>query len=264
MLDIRNLTINFGARSILRDLNLSIAQGSWVGIIGPNGAGKTTLLRSISRTLTPNQGQVVLLNKDLYKDLSPIASARLLAVVPQQTSLSFDLTVRDLVLMGRMPHLGRFERESQKDYEIVDRVLKLTGTAELADQSFLRLSGGQQQLVAIARALAQEPQLLLLDEPTSHLDVRHQVCVMDVLRSLSEKSGLTIVSVLHDLNLAALYCDYLALVSNGSIAAFGIPEEVLQEKLLREVYQCPIIVSRHPLLHKPQVHLVPQSFAQTS
>lgn len=259
MLEIKDLSISFGSKSVLKDMTLTIAEGSWLGIIGPNGAGKTTLLRSISRTLAPKAGHVFLLGKDLYKELTPIAAARLMAVVPQQTILSFDFTVRDFVLMGRMPHLGRFQKESQKDYEIVEKVLELTGTTELADENFLRLSGGQQQLVAIARALAQEPKVLLLDEPTSHLDVRHQARVMDVLTYLNNSSGLTIVSVLHDLNLASLYCDHLALVADGSVAAFGTPEEVLRDDLLEEVYQCRLIVSHHPILHRPQVHLVPHS-----
>ena len=207
MLQVTDLTVELGEALVLKEVNFAMPQGQWLGIIGPNGAGKTSLLRTISRALPPRAGQVVVNHRDLYREMTAGTSAQMMAVVPQQTILSFDFTVADFVLMGRLPHLGRFARETKRDLAIVDHALSLTGTKDLARRSFRTLSGGQQQLAAIARALAQEPKLLLLDEPTNHLDINHQIQIMDVIKQLNQESNLTVVSVLHDLNLAALYCD---------------------------------------------------------
>lgn len=257
MLQVENITVELGDNLVLKQVGFSMPKGSWLGIIGPNGAGKTTLLRCIARTLPPKTGSIVVNYKDLYRQLAPAQSARIMAVVPQQTVLSFDFSVRDFVLMGRLPHLGRFARESPKDLAIAERVMWLTGTHELADRSFRQLSGGQQQLAAIARALAQEPKLLLLDEPTNHLDINHQVQIMDVVKQLNHTEDLTVVSVLHDLNLAALYCDFVILLEGGTVQAHGSVEDVFKPDLLKRVYQCSLVMSHHPITGKPQVHLVP-------
>ncbi len=257
MLQVDNLTVELGEYLVLQQVQFAMPSGRWLGIIGPNGAGKTTLLRAISRALPPKAGQVVVNHRDLYRQMDSAESARTMAVVPQQTVLSFDFTVQDFVLMGRLPHLGRFAKESARDVAVVDEVMRLTGTYELKHRTFRQLSGGQQQLAAIARALAQEPKLLLLDEPTNHLDISHQVQVMDVVKRLNDQSRLTVISVLHDLNLAALYCDQVILLDKGSIQAHGPVAQVYDLALLQQAYGCSLVMTHHELTGKPQIHPVP-------
>jgi len=243
LFNVLGVTCGYGSVPVLRDATMQINSGDLVGIVGPNGSGKSTLLRAMSRVLQPQHGQVLLEEEDIYR--VPAAEiAKKMAVVSQEQGVSFPFTVRDLVMMGRIPHLKRFAREGVKDFEIVERAMDLTDTTRLADRQVNELSGGEKQRVLLARALAQEPKILLLDEPTSFLDLNYQIEMMQVLVRLRIEYGLTIIMVLHDLNLASRYCDYLVLVKQGTIRAIGPPHQVVTAEMIKEVYGCEVRVER--------------------
>jgi iron complex transport system ATP-binding protein len=232
---------------VLENVSFSINGGEFVGLLGPNGSGKTTLLRTISRVLKPKVGTVYLNDADIYKMKSKEV-ARNIAVVPQDAiMIDFDLTVLDAVLMGRHPYMGRFKMESERDLAIARRAMELTNTWHLAERRINELSGGERQRVMIARALAQEPKVLLLDEPTVHLDINNQLEMMDILKELCIKEGLAILAVFHDFNLAARYCDHLILLNKGKIVSIGKVEEVLTNENIKEVFQVDAFVKKHPI-----------------
>jgi len=236
----------YDAVKALDGVSLAVDEGEFLGLLGPNGSGKTTLLRCLTGILKPKVGAVLLDGREVLS-MKAAEVAKKMAVVPQDTTTTFDFTVLDVVLMGRHPHLGRLGRETEKDLEAVQRAMKLTGVWHLADRSINELSGGEKQRVFIARALAQEPKVLLLDEPTTHLDLNHQLEIMDLLEKLRAEQELTIIAVLHDLNLAARYCSQLVLMSHGRIRAMGPVEEVLREDIIREVYGVEVEVRKHPI-----------------
>jgi len=240
MLKVRDIDVFYGDRKVLERMCLS-AESGFMGIIGPNGSGKTTLLKSISRVLKPKNGVILLDGKDVY-ELKTKDVAKNMAVVPQDTSTKFDFTVMDVVLMGRNPHLGRFEMENARDMEIAEKAMKVTNTWHLADRSITEISGGERQRVIIAKALTQEPKILLLDEPTSHLDINYQIEILDLIKTLSKE--LAVIAVFHDLNLAARYCDELILLDKGKIFASGKPEEVITPKNIESVYGIEVIVKQ--------------------
>src|SRR5690606_30663322 len=241
-----------GGRAVVDGVSLDVAPGEWVGLIGPNGSGKSTLLRALSRVLAPRRGAV-------WVDHLPIAAyrrdalARRMAVVAQEPLPSFDFTVRDVVAMGRIPHIPPFRSEGARNAAAIARALELTRTDALADRPVGQLSGGERQRVAIARALAQEPRLLLLDEPTAHLDMGCQVEILDLIARLVEEEGLGVLSVLHDLNLAAQYCHRLVLVAQGRVVAAGPPAQVITESNVRDAYGVHVHLSVHPVLGTPWV-----------
>ncbi len=240
MIEIKDIEIFYGDRKVLESICLS-AENGFTGIIGPNGSGKTTLLKSISRVLKPTRGIILLDGKDVY-ELKARDVAKNMAVVSQDTYLKFDFTAMDVVLMGRNPHLGRFEIEDADDMEIVEKAMRLTNTWHLADRSITEISGGERQRVIIARALTQEPGILLLDEPTTHLDINHQIEILDLIKELSKR--LVVIAVFHDLNLAARYCDELIMLSNGKIFASGKPEDVITPENMESVYGIEVIVKQ--------------------
>jgi iron complex transport system ATP-binding protein len=227
--------VRLGGREILREVNLALLPGEIVTLAGPNGAGKTTLLRVASRALRPAAGRVCLAGRPVVS-LSQRALARALAVVPQDASIVFPFRAGELVLMGRAPHLGLLGFESARDIERAREAMARVGIEHLADRSVLDLSGGERQLVLVARALAQEPRVLLLDEPTAHLDLRHQLAVQEQVRAFVGRGGSALV-VSHDLELAARTCDRLALLHKGAIHAVGAPREVLTPATLRQVFE---------------------------
>ena len=241
LFNIMGVTCGYGASPVLQNANVQINGGDFVGIVGPNGSGKSTLLRTISRILEPWHGKVLLEEKNIYA-IPAAQVARKMAVVPQEQVLNFSFTVRDLVMMGRIPHLKRFAQEGPRDFEVVERAMELTDTISLADRQVNELSGGEKQRVLLARALAQEPQILLLDEPTSYLDLNYQLELMELLLRLRRDYGLTIIMVLHDLNLASRYCDYLVIVKKGSIYAIGTPHQVITTNIIKDVYGCEVRV----------------------
>lgn len=221
-----------GSNEILKGIDFQAQDNEFVGIIGPNGSGKSTLLRCLYRVLEPTQGAVYLDGKALssyrYQE-----SAKRISVVAQHNYYNFDFTVREVVMMGRAPHKKALDRDNADDYRIVRESLRKVGMQDFEDRSFSTLSGGEQQRVILARALAQQTQCLILDEPTNHLDIKYQLQLMDIVRSLR----LTVVSAIHDLNIAAMYCNKLFVLQNGRIIAFGPPKQVLTREFIRQVYE---------------------------
>ena len=253
ILNIQNLCCGY-PKFQLSDINMNIPKGSFAGIIGPNGSGKTTLFRAITGTLGLKSGKILLSDKNL-KSFSLRERAQNIAIVSQFIEAG-DMSVEDYVLLGRIPYHSRFNFfETEEDFEIARKYMEMTDTGRFKDQLMSELSGGEQQLAAIARALTQQPQLLLLDEPTSHLDITHQVHILNVLQQLNQEMGLSILMVIHDLNLASEYCDRLILVNEGKIHTQGIPEEVLTFQHIEDVYKTIVVTQNNPLSGKPAVFL---------
>ena len=253
MLDIHDVTIKYEARTVLHGINLSVKAGEVVALIGPNGVGKSTLICAISGSLNPIGGRVIVDGHGVHR-LRVEERARLMAVVPQAIRLPESFSVFDTVLMGRTPYLGWLGRESEKDRAAARAALERTGILDLADRPIGELSGGEQQRVLIARALAQAAHTLLLDEPTAHLDLKHQAKVLSLVGSLAHDEQYAVLIALHDLNLAAQYADRVALLSDGTLAAIGTPQEVLTEANLSPAYGLRITVYEHPAHGAPLVH----------
>ena len=231
-------------QKVLDGVSLAVGRGDLVGILGPNGSGKTTLLRILGGMLRPRAGAVTLDGRPMA-EWSRREIARRVATVPQETYAPFDFTVLDIVLMGRFPHLGAFALEGPEDLAIARRALAATGTAEFEGRAFSTLSGGERQRVVIASALAQSPQLLLLDEPTASLDIGHQIEVQTLLSRLNSDDGMTMVLSTHDLNLAAALCRRLVLLRGGRVLAAGPTDEVLTSTTVRALYNVDAAVERH-------------------
>lgn len=226
---------------ILHELDFDLPGGAFLGLIGPNGSGKSTLIRAITGIIPFRTGEI-LLDGVALDDLARKEIARFFAVLPQDTSCGFSFSVREIVAMGRHPHLGRFRGPDRDDARIVDESLERTDSLHLANRNVLELSGGERQRVAIARALAQKPRVLLLDEPTSHLDLNHRIEILDLLHELNQEEELTLLCVTHDLNEAAEYCDRILLLVQGRTRVFGTPAEVLTPAVLREAYGVDVAV----------------------
>lgn len=256
ILKVENITWNYGDRSILNDITFNMNKGKFITVLGPNGSGKTTLLRNISASLTPPRGRVLLQGEDVFS-MKRKTLARHMAVVTQNTVVDYDFSVLDIVLMGRSPHLNRFQSEGVEDVRICRQVMELTNTWHLRDRVITQLSGGECQRVVVARALAQQPKLLLLDEPTSHLDIQHQVELLSLLRNLNKTIGLSVLTVLHDINLAALFSDYLLVMKDGKIVARGSSSEIITPGLIKEVYGLDVIVNKSPVNNSPYIIPVP-------
>lgn len=247
-----SITLGYGDRTVVADLTLQIPQGGITAIVGANGCGKSTLLRSLARLIKPKSGRVTL-NGVSLQDSPSKDIARVLGLLPQSPIAPEGIAVADLVGRGRHPHQGLLSSWSARDYEVVASALEATGMSEFADRPVDELSGGQRQRVWIAMALAQETSVLLLDEPTTFLDVAHQIEVLDLLTDLNRSRGTTIVMVLHDLNLAARYADVLVALRDGAVQAVGPAETVLNPELVSEVFglECEVIpdpVSGTPLV----------------
>lgn len=261
MLEIKTLTCGYDSRFFLKDINFSVENGEFVGIIGPNGSGKTTCLRAITRVLKPKSGEILFEGKDIWRmNLKDLAKA--IAVVSQSIETGY-ISVEEFVLLGRIPHYARLQfLETKEDLEIAKRCMTLTGVFRLKDQPMNKISGGQRQLVLIARALTQEPRLLLLDEPTTHLDITHQVQVLDLIKKLNREFGLTVIMVLHDLNLAAEYCHRLILFDAGRVYRIGSAEDILNYQTIEEVYKTVVVVKKNPISSKPYILVVPEEERQ--
>ena len=252
MLVVENLHFAYNNKSILDGVDLRARVGEFVGVVGPNGVGKTTLMRLISGVLDPTAGSITIGGADL-STLKPAQRARLVSVVPQNPQLPLGFNVADLVLMGRNPYLKLLQWEGRRDLEIVIRAMDLTDTAHLADRSIATLSGGESQRALVAMALAQETPVMLLDEPTSSLDLAHQTGIMDLVRGVQQQRGGTIVVAMHDLTLAAQYCDWLLMLAEGRVYAAGPPEAVLTRENISKVYGADVFILPHPKAGKPVV-----------
>ncbi|MHC1596966.1 MAG: ABC transporter ATP-binding protein [Methermicoccaceae archaeon] len=245
-LDVEGIECHYGAMRVLSDVSIGSSSGEVVGIIGPNGSGKSTLIKAMSRLLKPTQGTVLIDGNEVY-EMGITDVAKKMAVVSQDEASHFDFTVFDIVLMGRTPHMGRLSGESESDIEIAMSALKETNTLHLKDRLITELSGGERQRVMIARALTQQPRFLLLDEPTSHLDINHQIEILSLVRRLAKQKRLIVVVVLHDLSMATFVCDRLVLLKSGRVVAMGTPEEVITEKNIRDVFDVRVVVRRSPI-----------------
>lgn len=251
-LSVRDLQGGYGQRRVIRGISSEVKTGDFLGIIGPNGSGKTTLLRLLSAALRPSAGSVLFEGRNVHR-IHPKELSRRVAFVPQDTAIHFAFSVLEIVLLGRIPHLGRFEHEKKSDYGIAENCLGITDTSALKDKMINELSSGERQRVLIAKALAQQPALLFLDEPTAHLDIGHKIQVMDLLRRLNRRDGLTIIMVLHDLNLAAEYCNRIMLLDNGTVSAQGEPEDVVTYRNIERVYKTVVIERKNPITGKPYI-----------
>ncbi|MHC1611002.1 MAG: ABC transporter ATP-binding protein [Candidatus Methanospirareceae archaeon] len=232
-LKVKDLEFSYASVPVLKDVCIELAESEVLGVVGPNGAGKSTLIRCIDRILAPQKGSILLDNRDI-KEMRLMELAKEMGYIPQSTSHIFPATVFDTVLMGRRPHLGW--RSSEKDEEKVLDLLQMLNIEDLAMRDINELSGGQQQKVFIARALAQEPDLLLLDEPTSNLDIRHQLEVMEIIKSIVREKKISAIMAIHDLNLASRYADRIVMLNGGTIVEAGDPSSVLTPENIREVY----------------------------
>lgn len=246
----RQLEISYGETLVVSDLDIHIRKGEITTIIGPNGSGKSTVLKALTRLLKYRSGVVEILERDL-KDYDTKELARLIGVLPQKHTAPSDFTVRDLVGYGRMPHQKWYERNSREDDAIVDWALEVTGTSHLAKKSIRACSGGEQQRVWIAMVLAQQPEILFLDEPTTYLDISHQQETMRLVKRLKRESGIGIVMVLHDLSHALEVSDYIVVIKDGKKYSEGTPLEVITPKMLREVYHVECQVVEIPGRHYP-------------
>ena len=235
VLEARHVQAGYGERLIARDMSLQVNSGDVLSIIGPNGSGKSTLLKALARLLPLKSGEIILEGKNI-QNMNEKEIAQIMAVMPQSTEFPGDVTVRELVSLGRMPYRGFFDEFGTKDKAVVDRALELTNMTEYQHRSVMALSGGERQRARLALALAQEPRVLLLDEPTTYLDIRHQLDLMLLIRRLHKELGLTVVMVLHDLNHVARFSSRVVAVKAGQIIADGSVEEVFQEDLIRELY----------------------------
>jgi iron complex transport system ATP-binding protein len=253
----RRGTLEDGKKLTLDNLTLSVNPGEILGVLGPNGSGKSTLLKLLARILQTDRGHIQLSGQDL-SGLSQVEVARRVALVPQETQQPFPFTISEMVLMGRFPHhggLGGFRWETEEDIAIGNQAMQDLDVQHLGARLITDVSGGERQRAIIARALTQEPEVLLLDEPTAFLDLHHQLDIARILRRLNQERGLTVVLVSHDLNLASQYCDRILLLQNGRIAQIGTPEEVIRRDVLESVYQCPVLIDQHPQSGMPRVTL---------
>jgi iron complex transport system ATP-binding protein len=254
-LRLERVSVGYGRQTILRDISLEVHPGEILGIIGPNGSGKSTLIRGIARLLTPGSGQIFI-NGDNTERLKHSELARLMAVVPQNPVLPELFTALEVVLMGRTPHLGLFRYESKNDLAIVKKAMEATKTAHLGERRIGELSGGEKQLLLIARALAQEPRIMLLDEPTAHLDINYQVETLELVSRLCREQNLIVIIALHDLNLAVQYCDRLAILNRGLIHSQGSPASIITPQTIKEVYGADVHVFPHPVNKLPATLIV--------
>ncbi|OII67298.1 MULTISPECIES: ABC transporter ATP-binding protein [unclassified Streptomyces] len=251
---IDGVSLTAGAQRLVEDVSLTARPGEVIGLVGPNGSGKSSLLRAVYRILRPETGRVTVDGADAWA-LPVRRLARTVAAVVQESGAAFDLSVREVVAMGRTPHKRLLDGDTPEDAELIGSALAAVDATGLADRPFDRLSGGERQRVLIARALAQQPSLLVLDEPTNHLDIRHQLDVLGTLRRLPA----TVLVALHDLNLAAYYCDRLYVLRDGRVTASGPPAEILTPRLLADVYGVASEVAVHPRTGAPQVTFLPSA-----
>jgi iron complex transport system ATP-binding protein len=252
-----SISSRYGDRVVVHNISVEISPADFYGVIGPNGSGKSTLLKSLTGIIRPFSGSVRIYGKDILR-LSPREIARSIAVIPQEVSILFPFTAREIVAMGRHPHVRRFGKESSLDLEVIERSMDETDTSDLADRYIDELSGGERQRVVIARALCQQPEALLLDEPTSHLDINHQVEIFELLTDLNRKRNLAVFVISHDLNICAEYCRELVMMKEGRIYRRGAPEEILTPEIVREVYGAEVSVLTNPMSAAPVVTVIPR------
>jgi iron complex transport system ATP-binding protein len=255
LLEIKNISFGYHNTEILQNVSFSVQKGDFLGIVGPNGAGKTTLFKLISKLLKPWQGNIIYEGKNL-ENIPLEKLAKKTAVIPQILETPFSFTVEEFVLMGRFPHLKKFQSIQKEDLQITEQSLKLADVYHLKSHKLSQLSGGERQRVILAQGFAQTPRLLLLDEPTAHLDITHQTRILDLLKRLNKEQGLTVIVVLHDLNLASEYCNRVILLKEGRLFQEGQPQDIFTYANIEKVYNTVVVVEKNPISSKPYILLV--------
>lgn len=249
-LDVRNLSFSYNKKQILNDINLSFSKGKFYSIIGPNGSGKSTLIKNLSKIIEPDYSTVFIDDEDICA-LNNKKLARIMAVVPQNILIDYDFSVFDIVMMGRSPYKRRFEEFNAEDERIVEKYMKITNTWDQRDELITELSGGETQRVIAARALSQETDIILLDEPTSHLDIQYQIEFLNIFKKLRNEK--VIIVVLHDLNLASMFSDEIILINDGKVAAKGKPQEVITRENIKSVYNISVEILQNPISKCPYI-----------
>jgi iron complex transport system ATP-binding protein len=241
-LQVNNLKIDIASKEIVKGISLDVKGNQFIGLLGPNGSGKSTLLKAIYRLLKPKEGIIRIDDKEI-SHYSKKELAQNMAVVSQFHNINYDFSVREIVLMGRTPHLGLLQKEGAGDYSIVDTALDKVGMRPYADRSFSTLSGGEKQRITLARAIAQEPKLMILDEPTNHLDITYQIEILSIIKDL----GINVLAALHDFSLAAQYCDLLYILNQGQVDCFGTPKEVVTPEMIKRIYRVDCDIFQNPV-----------------
>src|SRR4030043_503963 len=255
MIDINPISFRYHEDWVLQDVSFRVEKGEFLGVIGPNGSGKTTLLKILYHLLSPQRGEI-LLELVPMKKMSRSDIGKRIAVVAQETHLLFPFSVLEMVLMGRSPYLGHLMFESEKDLEIAKKAMEWTKILPFSERPIDDLSGGERKRVFMARALAQEPEVLLLDEPTANLDIHHQIDFLDLILNLNRERGLTIIMASHDMNMASEFCDRLILLQGGRIYKMGTPEEVITKENIESVYGCEVWIDQNPNSGMPRISLL--------
>ena len=258
MIEVNSISFCYHKDWVLQDVSFQIEKGEFIGVIGPNGSGKTTLLKILYRLLSPQKGEILF---DLIplKRMSRRDIAKRIAVVAQETHLLFPFSAMEIVLMGRSPYLGHWMFEDEKDLEIAKKAMEWTEVLPFSERAIDELSGGERKRVFIARALAQEPEVILLDEPTANLDIHHQIDFLDLILTLNREKGMTIVMASHDMNIASEFCDRLVLLQKGKIYKIGDPKEVITKENIERVYGCEVWVDQNPFSGMPRISLLKKS-----
>ncbi|WP_144521998.1 heme ABC transporter ATP-binding protein [Bacillus pumilus] len=264
MIQVKEIKGGYGEKEVIRGISLEVKQGEFLGILGPNGSGKSTLLKMISGLLEPDSGEVRL-SGQLVQSYRPKALAQKMAVLPQKTDQAFSFTVEETVQFGRYPYQkGWLQSVTQEDVQVVSKVMEQTGVTQFKNQSIHELSGGEQQRVYLAQALVQQPEYLLLDEPTSFLDLAYQKDLLDLIKEETTSSRLTVIGVFHDVNIASLYCDRLLLLDEGKIDMLGLPHHVLTTERINRVYKTNVTPLQHPFRANPQLIVEPAASSKAS
>ena len=252
ILEFHQIAAGYGDRQILKDVTLAIREGDFAGLIGSNGTGKSTLIKCVSGLLPLKRGKIMICGRD-NTSLKSRERAQMVAVVPQSYHVEYDFTVEDIVMMGRNPYLSFRKKESQTDRDIVEEAMQMTNTAVFHDRFYNELSGGERQRVILARAIAQKPRIILLDEPTSALDVHHQIEVMELITRLNREEHMTVLAVLHDINMASRFCQRMIMLQEGVVTADGTPREVINRQNMESLYKMKLMIRESPLFHKPEI-----------
>ncbi|WP_026673202.1 heme ABC transporter ATP-binding protein [Alkalihalobacterium bogoriense] len=264
MLHVYGVSGGYNDKPIIKNVSFEVEKGEIFGVIGPNGSGKTTLLKMLTGTVPMTKGEISLHEKPI-ESYSTKEKAKIIAVLPQDTTTSFSYTVEEVVRLGRYPYQkGLFQMTTKVDDQIVVESLKQTDVYQFKDKTLLSLSGGERQRVMLARALAQQPDLLLLDEPTNHLDISHQLHLLDTLKKWTEEKGLTVIAILHDLNIAALYCNRVMLLDSGEVSTIDRPYQALNEQRLKDIYNTSLRRNEHPTIPTPLITLLPNQMRASS
>jgi iron complex transport system ATP-binding protein len=258
-LDLQNNSLSYDGHKVVDSVSFSAAAGEFFMILGPNGAGKSSLLKLIAGIESSQSGHIDILGRP-KADYSARDLAKVVALVAQQAPMDFPFSVAETVLMGRSPHLGLLGIEGERDYELAAEAMSFTGVEQFADRRLDQLSGGERQRVMIARAICQEPRIILLDEPTTALDPAHQLKIMDLMERFRQEKKTTVIMVSHDLNLAALYSDRLLLMKNGRVVVIGTPAEVFVPEFIEKSYECELLIDENPVGRVPRVMPVPEKY----